>query len=196
MKKTPIIAAALCALMTSSFAMFVQGDELIYDSQNDPLVSLSYINEMVVANYDKKIAEINERISALTKENETLKTDRDSLQNSLVIANAKVESLENQLAELKNSPAASTYEIICLKKGQKLLASETCELILRSGSAIVVSITSNGVNDSTNGTELMNAAAVPLYHSLLVPRGGDGRGIEVTSAEAYIMVRGGHEIVG
>ena len=196
MKKAPIIAAALCALMTTSFAMYVQGDELIYDSQNDPLVSLSYINEVVIANYDKKISELTEKISAITKDSEMLKASNESLQNSLIIANAKVESLEKQLGELKNSPAASSYEVICLKKGQKLLATETCELILRSGSAIVVSITANGINDSTNGTELMNAASVPLYHSLLIPRGGDGRGIEVTSAEAYIMVRGGHEIVG
>ena len=196
MKKAPIIAAALCALMTTSFAMYVQGEELIYDSQNDPLVSLSYINETVIANYDKKISELTEKISAIAKDNETLKTSNESLQNSLIIANAKVESLEKQLGELKSTPAASTYEVICLKKGQKLLATETCELILRSGSAIVVSITANGINDSTNGTELMNAAPVPLYHSLLIPRGGDGRGIEVTADEAYIMVRGGHEIVG
>ena len=103
-------------------------------------------------------------------------------------------SLRKQLAELKSEPDSSGYEIVCLKSGQKLLASEPCEMILRSGSAIIVSITTNGVNDLSDGNELMNTAAAPLYHSLLVPR-GDGRGIQITSGEAYVMVRGGHQIV-
>ena len=88
------------------------------------------------------------------------------------------------------------YEVICLADGQKLLAKSPLEIILRSGSAITVSITSNGLNDLTDGTELYNAESVPLYHELLVPRGDDGRGLEVTSPEAYIMVRGDYEIVG
>lgn len=195
MKKTPIIAAALAALLTSASALYVQGDELVYDSQSDPLVSLSYINDVVIAEYDKKLAELTAKISEIAKENATLKTDRDSLNDSLILANAKLESLEKQLNELKNAPSASVYEIVCLKKGQKLLATEPCDLILRSGSAIIVSISTNGVNDLTDGSELMNAASAPLYHSLLVPRGNDGRGVQVTSTEAYIMVRGGYQIV-
>lgn len=190
-----IAAAAATALLTSALALFVQGDELIYDSQSDPLVSLSYINEVVIAEYDKKLAEINDKISVLTKKNTELETEKSTLQASLVIANAKLTELEKQLEELKNAPDGSQFEVICLQKGQKLLATSPCELILRSGAAIVVSITTNGVNDMTDGTELMNAAAAPLYHSLLVPRGNDGRGIQVTSNEAYIMVRGGYQIV-
>ncbi len=191
MLKSRIIAAAAAAsLLTCSLALLVQGDELIYDSQNDPLVSLSYINEVVISQYDEKISEINKKISELTEKNEALSKENSVLQASLVVANAQIEELQKQLDE-----KSSGYEIICLKKGQKLLATEPCELILRSGTSIIVSISTNGVNDLTAGTELANAAAVPLYHSLLVPRGNDGRGIQVTSDEAYIMVRGGHEIV-
>lgn len=188
MKKTPILAAALAAMLISASALYVQGDDLVYDSQSDPLVSLSYINDVVIAEYDKKISELTTKISDLTKENE-------ELQSSIILASAKLESLEAKLSELQASPTASTYEIVYLKNGQKLLATETCELILRSGSAIVVSITTNGLNDLTSGSELLNTASAPLYHSLLVPRGNDGRGIQITSADAYVMVRGGYKIV-
>ena len=185
-KNRIIAAAAAAALLTSAFAFYVQGDEIIYDSQNDPLVSLSYINDVVIAEYDKKLAEINDKISVLTNE-------KAVLQASLAASNAQIKALEQQISELEAS-AASNYEVVQLKKGQKLLATSACELIVRSGSAIIVSITTNGVNDLTNGSELMNAADAPLYHSLIVPR-GDGRGIQVTSAESYIMVRGGYQIV-
>lgn len=188
-----IAAAAATALLTSALAFYVQGDDLVYDSQNDPLVSLSYINEVVIAEYDKKLAEINAKISEIAKKNETLENEKNTLQASLVVANAQIAEFEKQLAELKNT-AASGYEVVCLKNGQKLLATSSCELIVRSGSAIIVSITTNGVNDLTDGSELLNAANAPLYHSLVVPR-GDGRGIQVTSGESYIMVRGGYKIV-
>ncbi len=195
MIKTRIIAAAAAAaLITSALALYVQGDELIYDSQSDPLVSLSYINDVVVAEYDKKLAQLSDTLAELSKKNTALENANAALQTALVTANAKLDSLEKQLAELKSEPDSSGYEIVCLKSGQKLLASEPCEMILRSGSAIIVSITTNGVNDLSDGNELMNTAAAPLYHSLLVPR-GDGRGIQITSGEAYVMVRGGHQIV-
>ena len=58
-KSRIIAAAAAAALITSALALYVQGDELIYDSQSDPLVSLSYINDVVVAEYDKKLEKIS-----------------------------------------------------------------------------------------------------------------------------------------
>lgn len=195
MHKSKIIAAATAAsMLTCALALWVQGDELIYDSQNDPLVSLSYINDVVIAEYDKKLDDIEKKISDLTKENEELKNKNNSLQILLSAADEQISELQTKLSEISDT-AASGYEIVCLKKGQKLLATEPCEIILRSGTAIVVSITSNGVNDLTSGVELANAESAPIFHSLLIPRGNDGRGIQVTSTEAYIMVRGGHEIV-
>ena len=100
--------------------------------------------------------------------------------------------LEKKISE---EISANGYQVIRLTKGAKLLAESACEIILRSGTAIVISITINGVNDLSEGTELFNAENVPQYHSLLVPRGGDGRGIQVTSTESYIMVRGDYSIV-
>ncbi len=209
MKNTRIFAAATAvALLTSAFSLIVTGDEStlpaetpVYDSTSDPLVSLSYINEVVLptfdvklAGYDSKLAEYDAKIAAydaLLAKYETALAEYDTKLALLTEENA---ALEARVAELERS--GDTFAVVRLVKGQKILADTPLELILRGGTAIAVSITANGVNDVTDGSELMNAAEVPLYHSLLVPRGGDGRGIQITSDEAYIMVRGGYQLVG
>ena len=41
-----------------------------------------------------------------------------------------------------------------------------------------------------------NGDNVSFNHALIIPRGGDGRGIKITSTYgAYVMVRGEYEIV-
>ncbi|MBQ8509353.1 MAG: hypothetical protein IJ493_05525 [Clostridia bacterium] len=200
MKKATIIAsAALSALLLTSMSVLVRGDELIYDSQNDPLVSLSYINEVLIPSLDEKYtAQLNEAEKKLA-EYETLMKEYqitlDKQTEALLSANAEIAALKQELAALSESNDSDGYQVVYLKKGAKLLAETPCEIILRSGTAIAVSITSNGLNDMTNGSELNNADEIPQYHCLLVPRGNDGRGIQITSEDAYIMVRGAYSIV-
>jgi len=213
MKNTRFLALSAAAMIAlSSMTVFVHGDEKTYDAENDPLISLSYLNGVFAPTYDKKITDATAKITALetkltaaeTKLTETNKKLTDS-ESTISASSIKITQLEEKLANLETKVAelthemetaeATGYEVICLLEGEKLLALSPLEIILRSGSAVTVSAVANGVNDLTGGTELMDADAVPLYHQLLVPRGNDGRGIEVTSAEAYIMVRGAYEII-
>ncbi len=183
MKKSKIVAlAAAFSLTLTTLPMLVMGDEKLYDPENDPLVSLSYINDVVKPEYEAKITELSSQIKAL---------------NSTVIAlNDALNAYSDKIAELEASgTSGGQYEVVYMQKGAKLLALTPCEIILRSGTAITVSITANGLNNITDGTELLNSEEVPLYNSLLVPRGNDGRGIQVTSDEAYVMVRGDYQIV-
>ncbi len=192
MKKYKLIAlAAAFSIALTATPMMVHGAEASFDSANDPLISLSYIEKVLTPKYEAKIEE-------LTKKYEAANEIISMMQSSLTDAEQKISELEKQLSEGGVSGGAATssgYEVVYMKKGAKLLAKTPCEIILRTGSAIVVSITVNGLNDITNGDELLNATAVPLYHCLLVPRGGDGRGIEIRSEDAYVMVRGEYEIV-
>lgn len=189
MKKFRLIAlAAAFSIAVSATPFLVYGDEAVYDPESDPLISLSYIEEILIPKYDEKLEELTNKYDEL-----------------LEAANTKITELENKNAELVEKLASietatpdgalGQYEVVHVKKGAKILAKSPCEIILRSGSAIIVSITANGVNNMTNGDELMNAVDVPLYHALLVPRGNDGRGIQITSGESYVMVRGEYEIV-
>lgn len=192
MKNYKLIAlAAAFSLALTATSIMVSGDEVSYDSANDPLISLSYIEKVLTPKYEEKIDE-------LTKKYKNSTEIITMLQSTLTKAESKISELEKKLADGGNTGEASVssgYEVVYMKKGAKMLAKTPCEIILRTGSAIVVSITANGLNDITSGDELLNAVSVPLYHCLLVPRGDDGRGIQVTSNDAYVMVRGEYEIV-
>ncbi len=189
MNKTKIIAlAAAFSIALSALPLLANGDEATYNPEEDPLVSLSYINEVVISAYDKKIEELEAKIAGATD-------IITKLQESLDAANTEIEALKNNTSEVPQGGALGQYEVVHLSNGSKLLAMSPCEIILRTGSAIVVSITANGLNDITTGDELLNAVNVPLYHCLLVPRGDDGRGIQITSGDAYVMVRGDYKIV-
>jgi len=97
-------------------------------------------------------------------------------------------------------PAAAdtsgTYVILELARGQRIRArSNSIEIILRpDGAASVVSQHADyGIIDLTSGAERLGGEELPINHLMLVPR-ADGRGISVTSAKAYVMVRGDYEI--
>ena len=191
MKKTKIFAlAAAFTVLLCATPVLVYGDEMIYDPENDPLVSLSYINEVVIPGYEEMIDDLQDEVRDLT-------SALYRMEQTLSKANEKISKLEGKLSEApeETADALSGYQVVYMRKGSKLIAESPLEVILRSGTAIVVSITANGVNNITDGTELLNAAEVPLYNCLLVPRGGDGRGIQITSEEAYVMVRGDYKIV-
>lgn len=87
---------------------------------------------------------------------------------------------------------ASTYQIVSLQSGQKLIGKESTEIILRSGEALAIDNGANGISDLTDGKDLRSGDTVYQNHLLLVPR-DDGRGIKAIT-EIWIMVKGGYEI--
>ena len=140
-----------------------------YDSTSDPLISLSYLTKYV----EEALKPINDKIDALTGGN---------IGGDGTTATA----------------TADAFAVIDLKPGQELHCTAATELILRSGSAVIVSPFDNqGLCDMTAGVDLQAGAAVPKNHCLLIPRGNDGRGIKITgSGTAYVMVGGAYKIVG
>ncbi|MCL2158224.1 MAG: hypothetical protein FWH48_07380 [Oscillospiraceae bacterium] len=105
-------------------------------------------------------------------------------------------SLEELISKSNASTSSSSYVVLELSKGKKLRVKEgTLELVVRPGGAAVVisEDSAQGIADLTTGEELLNGQSLPINHSLLIPR-NDGRGIAITSAVAYVMVRGDYEI--
>jgi hypothetical protein len=153
-----------------------------FDSSVDPVVSLSYLNQIF-------LPQVTAIIDAGAADNETMKE-----------LSEKIDKLEKAIDDAGNQTAASNgfFIAIQLDKGDTLLAPENaCELILRTGSAKVVSpFADQGLSDFTAGTDLRNGTDITPNHSLLIPRGGDGRGIVMTSeGGGFLMVRGEYEIV-
>jgi hypothetical protein len=166
MKKTRVIAVAAALVVALAAAVFAA-----YDSSEDPFVTLSYLNKQftqkVQTLIDEAIAPIKAKVDAYSAPAQTA-ADADS----------------------------TAYEVLELKKGARLMAHGSCEVILRQGgtAAVVSPFAEQGIGDLSDGSELLDGAALPINHLLLIPRGGDGRGIVITSDKAYVMVRGKYAI--
>jgi len=75
-----------------------------------------------------------------------------------------------------------------LTYGQQLILDNGTEVILRTGSATVIS-GPEGLVDMTQGRNVSNGAVVERNHLLITPR-TDGRGLRFTSESNWVMVRG------
>lgn len=171
MKTRTIILALVSALIigVGAYAVYGSGD---IDLTNDPLVSLSYLNEVFWPKIEEAIEDAGGFVDGGRDDDE-----------------------ENSADPLPVMPA-NEYEVLHLVKGDIVLADTPCEIILRSGSATAyLSGGESGIADLTAGIDLKEGEALTANHLLLVPRGGDGRGFKVESDEVYIMVRGGFSIV-
>ncbi len=190
------IALVMIAVLLFSSVLAVSG---AYDTVNDPIVVYSGLLKWAEETFRPSIvATISEKISPL--------------QTTIAGYESKIANLEKQVADLSaklgeqdeptDQPAATAngYEVIYVTAGTKMLATSVCSIILRSGTAEAVSPFTEGIvqglNNVTDGSELLNGDAIPRNHHLLIPRGNDGRGIHVTSPDgAYILVQGGYTLV-
>lgn len=106
--------------------------------------------------------------------------------------------VDKVVAELKNQTSASGDKYIVLEglpKGTIVVGGESTEMILRSGTAAayIPTTAGGGLSDLTSGTNISNGKAISANHLLLFPR-DDGRALQVTKDNTYIMVKGAYVI--
>lgn len=131
--------------------------------------------------------------------------------NNLTSSKGDITILKNQYKELQKqyndliAEIGKIYSTVFVPYGATIIATksdDTVMLILRSGSAIAVSPYTEpgkiqGINNLTEGVDILDGQNIPLFNSILIPRGGeDSRGVKVTSLEgAYFMIGGDYTIV-
>lgn len=148
----------------------------------------------------KQISDISTKLETLSKKVSNLTAAGGDITVLKEQVKALQTDLSNVLAEL-----GKVYETVFVPYGATIFAKDaddTVMLILRTGSAVAVSPytqigTVQGLNNLTNGTDICNGESIPLYHSIMIPRGGDdGRGVTVTSLDgAYFLLGGDYTIV-
>lgn len=116
---------------------------------------------------------------------------------------AKIAALTSEINVLKQQlqntqpgqPAqGAKYEVVGpLQPGKQIIAGESTEIVVRAGGATAIASDKGGVADLITGTDLGTGANVPVNHLLLIPR-NDGRGITITKAETYVLVRGSYSV--
>ncbi len=179
-KKTMKWAAALALVLvvTGVSAYATAG------GKNDPLVSLSYLNEVFMDTVTEKVQQIiRSRDSELKEE------------FSEEIAAAEREIAAEYGSEGSNFPGdyeTTTFVVVTLEKGQTLVGMTGCELMLRVGSASCVADSSPGLVDTTAGSTLAGGKALSANHLYMATV--DGRGVVAASDTVKVLVRGPYTI--
>lgn len=136
-------------------------------SNQDPLVTLSYLNETfmdsIMQKVDQKIAVRNSQIA---------------------------QQLGGQISG--TSGTAASFTVVTLSSGQILTGDIGCEVMLRVGTASCVSPSSPGLIDETSATTLNNGGALVQNHLYMMTI--EGRGVKATAATTKLLVRGSYTV--
>ena len=137
-------------------------------SSQDPLVTLSYLNDtflgQIMDKVDEKIAQRNSQI---------------------------VQQMGGQSGSA-GSVTASTFTVVTLSSGQVLTGDIGCEVMLRVGTASCVAPSTPGLIDESAGSTLSNGAALVQNHLYMMTV--EGRGVKATAATTKLLVRGSYTV--
>ena len=177
-KKTAAAVIALAVFM--SLLTFGASDD--YSTENDPLVSLSYINGVLTPNFEKYVDDKVKNVS--------VEEIVSSLMNSEDFRQY-VSSVVASLAQSGSSGSSSSAEFMTLQlaAGRKIISHGKCEIIVRSGQAAAVSVTDGAVKDLSSGKTLKNGDPVAIGSFIEISY-ADGSGIAALRTTTEVLVRG------
>lgn len=133
---------------------------------DDPLVTLSYLNETFLAAVQKRIDE------AVSSRNASLTAYIDG--------------------KLGSAGTASSFAVVTIPAGKTLVGDIGCEVMLRVGGATCVSPSTPGLIDETTGGTLENGKALVKNHLYMMTI--EGRGVKAGSGTVKVLVRGSYTI--
>ena len=208
-----VLTVAALAVALACGAVFASG------TAEDPLVSLSYLNSVVIPQLttmiEQKVGEAaGEGQIAVTDEqklkelvaqevakalSEEGSSDGEGTETGTGTENPGQEGQEGQTSGQETpgqSAAASQYEAVQLFEGQTIVGTQGgIEVLLRRGSFVCVDPDGQKITNVTKGGEAGNGNELTLQNLYLIPR-SDGRGITCTSSEGWVMVRGAYTVSG
>ena len=171
MKKTiRIVLITLAAALVLGFAALAAGAAASAGSEDDPLVTLSYINDVFLP----YVTELFHK---------DLEEQEEALQGALEERVAALEAL--------NPGGAREYVVETLEEGQTLVCQRGAELMLRIGRAAVTAEHTPGLVDTATTENLNDGEELIVNHMYMVTINGHGvRALETVK----ILVRGDYTI--
>ncbi len=157
---------AMFLIMLTVVTVGVAADEN-YSSQVDPLVTLSYANDILGPQIMEQVLE--------KIENEYVKIEDIASVNS-----------GNYRAVILSKNQTLTAKGIC----EVIILEGSATVLVTSSENIQAG---NGISDLTDGKILVNGNIYPNNHYTIIPK-ADGRGFFVTSSEAIVLIRGEYNI--
>ena len=151
-------------------------------SEDDPLVTLSYLNDIFLPDL-------------LTRVDDKLET-RDAALSEKLDAQVQddIKELEDKLGSGTGSSAGTvdSFKVVTMSSGQILYGEIGCEVMLRVGTASCVSPSSPGLIDETDAATLESGKALVKNHLYMMTI--SDRGVKATAATTKLLVRGSYQI--
>ena len=157
-----------------------------YGSKEDPLVTASYIEDVVYPEISNQIEEALDK-----KEQEILKKVDTTSTGGAAYSDALIEEIAAKAAAKVSSGSAESWSVIKVPSGKTLTGKVGCQVMLRIGNASCVSSGSTGLIDMSDGTVLGPGGALKTNHLYMVTI--DGRGVKA-SGDATLLVKGSYSI--
>lgn len=177
-KKVAVTVILLTVFMTS----FAFGVSENYTTENDPLVSLSYINGVLTPAFEAYVDEKVKNVSA------------DEVAAALMNNDSFKEYVASLIASqthggVSGSSDGEQFKTVELAAGKKIKANGKCEVIVRKGQAAVYCRTEGAVKDISAGKTLKNGDAAVLGNLIEISYAGDS-GIISLLTPTEILIRG------
>lgn len=152
-------------------------------TQTDPLVTLSYLNNVatpkILAEVDAKFAI---REAALTEKLNSLVTQYTAEMQKLAASGG---------GQTGTGGSAAVFTVVTVPAGKSLVGGVGAEFLLRGGGAVCVAASAPGLIDTSGGGTLPAGGALLANHLYLST--AEGRGLKATS-QATVLVRGSYTI--
>ena len=152
----------------------VMGAALAAGDQEDPLVTLSYLNQTAIPQI---VEQVEERTAQRQEElEESFRTQLNQYQQG------------NQGGET----ASAGYTLVTLAQGQVMHLEVGCEVLLRVGSASVQADSSPALIDLSAGGTVNSGASLEKNHLYMSTI--EGRTLTADAATVKLLVRGGYTV--
>jgi len=184
-----------------------------YGSQNDPLVTLSYIEELIPElqrTIDKAIQDRTAEFHATLEQKiqqalESIDAKINEFRNeysSDIVDQAFIDSVANMVYEKirasggtggtgSEGTSGSLFSVVRFKSGQTVIGEVGTELLWRFGTATCVAPGTPGLIDVTTGADLPNGGSLQQNHLYVVTV--ENRGFKATS-DCVILIKGPYKV--
>lgn len=172
-----------------------------YGSQSDPLVTLSYINQVLLpetkSELDGKIAQTvsdyDQTLQQQTAELESYVDGQLRRYSSGQPDSALIDQIAAAVVEQMGGSTAgsASWSVVQLAAGAKVTCGAGCQFVLRSGAAVCIASANPGLVDLSDAESLNGGQALVLNHLYLA--NDEGRGFS-TAQGCSVLIAGDYTI--
>lgn len=205
-KWTIWISSGLLILMGITGYFAIAADS---GSREDPVVTLSYINDVIGPQTIQEIdaifeekkgtldEELDKRLNDLSGEMDRMAAQYRNTLAGAIVSDAVVDQIAQKVVESMggsgggSASSTASWSVVQIEAGKTLTGSVGCEVILRIGAATCVASGTPGIINLSDGTDLANGGELKTNNLYIVTV--NGRGV-ASSGGCTVLVSGSYTI--